>query len=67
MADVAARIEPADNSWSALKRDLLDNREIAENFGLVVLDASFKAEDAALVPMTMSVRQPYRRCTLKSP
>lgn len=68
-AGVAARTEPADDSWPALKRDLFENRDIVENSAFVVLDAPFKAEDAALVPMTMSVRQPYgdpRRVTKMS-
>jgi sulfur-oxidizing protein SoxY len=58
-AGVAARSEPADDSWPELKRTLFENREIAENSAFVVLDAPFRAEDAALVPITMSVRQPH--------
>lgn len=58
-ASVTARPEPADDSWPSLRRDLFENREISENSAFVVLDAPFRAEDAALVPMTMSVRQPY--------
>ena len=57
-AGVAAPSEPADDSWPALKRDLFQNREISDHSDLVALDTPMKAEDAALVPMTMSVRQP---------
>jgi sulfur-oxidizing protein SoxY len=57
-AGVGAPSAPADESWPALKRDLFQNREIIESPALVALDAPLKAEDAALVPMTMSVRQP---------
>ena len=51
-------VEPADDFWPALKRDLFQNREISERPDFVALDAPMKAEDAALVPMTMSLRQP---------
>jgi sulfur-oxidizing protein SoxY len=57
-AGVAAASAPADESWPALKRDLFQNREISENSDLVSLQTPMKAEDAALVPLTMSVRQP---------
>jgi sulfur-oxidizing protein SoxY len=57
-AAMAAPPAPADEFWPALVRDLFQNREISESTGFVVLDAPAKAEDAALVPMTMSVRQP---------
>ena len=57
-AVVAAPVAPADESWPGLKRDLFQDREIADNAAFVVLDAPLKAEDAALVPVTMAVRQP---------
>jgi sulfur-oxidizing protein SoxY len=57
-AGVAAPPPPADESWPALRRDLFQNREISEGSTFVALDAPAKAEDAALVPMTMLVRQP---------
>jgi sulfur-oxidizing protein SoxY len=68
-AGVAARSGPPDDAWPALKRDLFENREISENSAFVALDAPFKAEDAALVPVTMAVRQPLgdsRRVTRMS-
>lgn len=68
-ASVTARYEPADGPWAELRRDLFQNREIAENSAFVALDAPFKAEDAALVPVSMSVRQPHgdsRRVTKMS-
>jgi sulfur-oxidizing protein SoxY len=57
-AGVAAPSEPADEFWPALKRDLFQNRDISENSGVVTLETPMKAEDAALVPMTMSVGLP---------
>jgi sulfur-oxidizing protein SoxY len=55
----AATPAPPDDSWPALKRDLFQNRDISENSALIGLDAPQKAEDAALVPITMTVRQPH--------
>jgi len=56
-AGIAATSAPADDSWPALKRDLFQNRDISDNSALIGLDAPLKAEDAALVPITMSVRK----------
>ena len=42
----------ADDVWTDLRRDVFDNREVVED-GLVELDAPYRAEDAAVVPVTM--------------
>lgn len=57
-AGIAAPMAPVDESWPGLKHDLFQDREIADNSPFLALEAPLKAEDAALVPVTMSVRQP---------
>jgi len=42
----------ADDVWTDLRRDVFDNREVVED-SLVELDAPYRAEDAAVVPLTM--------------
>ena len=53
-----AQSAPSDEFWPGLQRDLFQNRAIAESSGFVSLDAPAKADDAALVPMTMAIRAP---------
>jgi sulfur-oxidizing protein SoxY len=45
----------ADDPWQDIRRDVFDNREIAENDGTVTLEAPYRAEDAAVVPLTMRI------------
>ena len=54
----AAQKAPSDDFWPGLKRDLFQDRAIAESADFVALDAPMKADDAALVPITMAVRTP---------
>jgi len=42
-----------DDPWKDIHRDVFDNREISENDGVVELEAPYRAEDAAVVPLTM--------------
>lgn len=42
-----------DDPWQDIHRDVFDNREIIENDGVVELEAPYRAEDAAVVPLTM--------------
>lgn len=51
-ADVA---QAADDIWPSLHRDVFDNRPMSENDGVVVIDAPERAEDAAVVPITIRV------------
>ena len=47
-----------DEMWPSLKRDLFQDRASAENSPFLALDAPMKADDAALVPITMTIRKP---------
>jgi len=44
-----------DDPWPGLHQDVFRNRPIAEEDGLVTLEAPIRAEDAALVPLTVRV------------
>jgi sulfur-oxidizing protein SoxY len=44
-----------DDPWPDIQRDVFDNRPIAENDGTIALDAPYRAEDAAIVPLTMRI------------
>lgn len=54
LAATAADREAYD-PWPDLKRDVFDNRDIMENTGAVTLEAPYRAEDAATVPLTMRI------------
>jgi sulfur-oxidizing protein SoxY len=54
----AAQKAPSDDFWPGLKRDLFQDRAIAESADFIALDAPAKADDAALVPIAMAVRTP---------
>jgi sulfur-oxidizing protein SoxY len=41
-----------DDAWPDIHRDVFDNRPILED-GAITLDAPYRAEDAAIVPLTM--------------
>jgi len=43
----------ADDPWPDIRRNVFDNRDIAEEDGTISLDAPYRAEDAAVVPLTM--------------
>ena len=45
----------ADDPWPDIKRDVFDNRDIIENDGTISLEAPYRAEDAAIVPLTMRI------------
>jgi sulfur-oxidizing protein SoxY len=53
LAGAAARAD--DDPWPDIQRDVFDNRPIAENDGTITLDAPYRAEDAAIVPLTMHI------------
>lgn len=44
-----------EDGWSTLQRDVFGSRTIQENDGIVSLDAPERAEDAAVVPITIRV------------
>jgi len=43
----------ADDPWPDIKRDVFASREIIEEDGTITLEAPYRAEDAAVVPLTM--------------
>ena len=45
----------ADDPWHDIRRDVFDNREVVEGDGAVTLEAPYRAEDAAVVPLTMRI------------
>ena len=54
----AADTAPAGSSWSDLKTMFFPNRAIVEDPEIVSLEAPVRAEDAAIVPMTLSAHLP---------
>jgi sulfur-oxidizing protein SoxY len=61
---VAAALVPtttatsADDPWPELARDIFNGRAIEDGTGLLVLDAPYRAEDAAIVPLTVRTTLP---------
>lgn len=51
---VLAPAHASDDVWSDIRRDVFDNREITED-ATVTLEAPYRAEDAATVPLTMRI------------
>lgn len=47
-----------DDPWPDIQRDVFDSRDIIEEDGAITLEAPYRAEDAAIVPLTM--RMPAR-------
>jgi sulfur-oxidizing protein SoxY len=45
----------ADDPWQDIHRDVFGNREMIEDDGAVTLEAPYRAEDAAVVPLTMRI------------
>lgn len=58
MAVAAGAAMPAlasDDAWQDIRRDVFDNRDVAEDDGTVTLEAPYRAEDAAIVPLTVHI------------
>lgn len=53
IASLPARAD--DDPWPDIQRDVFDNREVIEGDGTITLEAPYRAEDAAIVPLTMSM------------
>ena len=45
----------AEDIWPSLKKDLFGTREVVEDAGAVTLEAPYRAEDAAIVPVTVRI------------
>ncbi len=54
-AERAAMPEQPSQAWEALRPSLFGERPIADAGGMITLDAPFRAEDAAIVPIGISV------------
>jgi sulfur-oxidizing protein SoxY len=50
-----ATVRADDDPWPDIKRDVFDNRDIIENDGAISLEAPYRAEDAATVPLIMRI------------
>src|SRR4051812_14707025 len=56
-----------DDPWPGLQADVFDSRPMIADSGLVALEAPYRAEDAALVPMTITLKPaaaPVRKVTV---
>jgi sulfur-oxidizing protein SoxY len=50
-------VEPAD-PWPELARDIFNGRQLADGAGLIAIDMPYRAEDAAIVPVTLRATLP---------
>lgn len=48
----------ADEAWPGLVQDVFDGKPMADGAGVIALDAPYRAEDAAIVPMTLTFGMP---------
>lgn len=55
-----ARAETAPDPWPGLVTDIFQGRAMAERDGVIALEARVRAEDAAIVPMTLRFPEPAR-------
>jgi sulfur-oxidizing protein SoxY len=55
---VLAATSESDNAWASLANDIFKGRTLADGTGLVSLEMPARAEDAAVVPVTMRVTLP---------
>jgi sulfur-oxidizing protein SoxY len=53
----AVAVEPAD-PWPELARDIFNGRQLADGVGLMAIDMPSRAEDAAIVPVTLRTTLP---------
>lgn len=51
---VAAR-DAAYDPWPGIQEDVFENRQLIEDTQNILLDAPYRAEDAAIVPLTMTI------------
>jgi sulfur-oxidizing protein SoxY len=56
-AQPAPAAEPAD-PWPELARDIFNGRQLADGAGLIAIDMPYRAEDAAIVPVTLRTTLP---------
>ena len=53
-----ARAESKDDPWPDIARDAFDHRPLADGAGLLAIEMPYRAEDAAIVPVTLRVMLP---------
>jgi sulfur-oxidizing protein SoxY len=53
----AAAPEP-NNPWPGLVQDIFNNREINDGAGVIAIEMPYRAEDAAIVPVTLRTKLP---------
>jgi sulfur-oxidizing protein SoxY len=53
-----AQATPKDDAWPFLVTNVFDGRPIADGAGVIALDAPYRAEDAAIVPITIRSELP---------
>jgi sulfur-oxidizing protein SoxY len=60
LADDAApaKTQPSEETWNSIRDDIFKGRPILDGAGIVALEAPYRAEDAAIVPITMKVDLP---------
>jgi len=56
--NAAAPAQPSEDTWDSIKDDIFKGRPVLDGSGLVALEAPKRAEDAAIVPITMGVNLP---------
>jgi sulfur-oxidizing protein SoxY len=44
-----------DDPWQDIRQDVFENKDVTEGDGMVALDAPYRAEDAAVVPLTVHI------------
>jgi sulfur-oxidizing protein SoxY len=54
----SAATPEAEDTWASLANDIFGGRPLADGTGLVSIDMPARAEDAAIVPVTMRVTLP---------
>jgi sulfur-oxidizing protein SoxY len=57
LASPLAAAEPQD-PWPGLARDIFNGRDLADGAGLIAIDMPYRAEDAAIVPVTLRATLP---------
>lgn len=62
-APPALAADDADEMWPSIRSELYDDRAITEESGKVVLDAPYRAEDAAVVPLSITIPADIARNT----
>jgi sulfur-oxidizing protein SoxY len=54
-AGAGSAVMADDDPWQDIRRDTFANRDIADGDGAVTLEAPYRAEDAAIVPLTVHI------------